>query len=216
LQPHSNNIITEVTSRILTNGHRVHAKRSAAGVRGRVVGMKRWVSSPAILAFMAILGLFGGFALDGYAPVRYSSYVTLLSAEPAKLETQIRTILGPATLARIMEARHLYADALKSKPAAEVIEQFQKDITVRVSGDAEVRIAYVSDQASTGVGVLHDLVQALQAGGAPLTVSGDTGMRTEHPWKHRLPAAGLFCGFALGWVIRRAALGRAASASIAK
>lgn len=126
--------------------------------------------------------------MDGYAPVRYSSQVTLLSAEPSKLETQIRTIPGPATLARIVEARHMYADALKSEPAAEVIEQFQKEIAVRVSGEAEVRIAYVSDQASTGVGVLHDLVQALQAGGAPLTVSRDTGMRTEHPWRHRLPA----------------------------
>lgn len=172
--------------------------------------MRRWASSPAILALLALLGLFAGFALDGYAPVRYSSYLVLVSADPAQLETQIRTILNEQTLARILEARQLYANELKSRPRAEVIAQFQKDITVSSVDQAQIRLAYVTDKPSIGVGVLHDLVQALQAGGAPLTVSGDVGMKTDHPWKNRLPALGMVVGLAAGWMIRRAVRSRAA------
>ncbi len=179
--------------------------RNVPQVRGIFIGMSRWVSSPAILALFALLGLFAGFTLDRYAPVRYSSYMDLLAAEPAKLETQIRTILDRKTLMHIMEARHLYSEELKSKPPNEVIEQFQKDVAVTIIDQSQIRLAYASDQPSTAVGVLHDLVQALEAAGAPLTVSGDAGMKTERPWNHRLPALGLFCGFAVGWVIRRAA-----------
>lgn len=173
--------------------------------------MRRWASSPAILALLALLGLFAGFKLDDrYAPVRYSGYLVLVSADPAGLEAQIRTILNEQTLTRILEARQLYADELKSgRPRAEVIAQFQKDITVTSVDQAQIRLAYVADKPSTGVGVLHDLVQALQAGGAPLTVSGDVGMKSEQPWKNRLPAAGLLAGLAAGWMVRRAALGRA-------
>jgi hypothetical protein len=162
-----------------------------------------------MLALMAMLGLFAGFAFDGYGPVRYSSYVMLLSADPAQLETQIRTILNEQTLTRILEARQLYAKELKSRPRAEVIAQFQKDITITSVDQAQIRLAYVADKPSVGVGVLHDVVQALQAGGAPLTVSGDVGMKSEQPWKHRVPALGLLAGLAAGWMIRRAVLGRA-------
>lgn len=167
--------------------------------------MKQWFSSPIALAILALLGLGAGYALSDYAPVRYGSYVVLLTADFGAFETQIGKILNQDTLSRIIEARGLYPSARSGAPGATVIDRFRKDIQVTQMDQARVRLAYVSQDAKTSMGVLQDIVAALDAGGAPITVSGDAGLKSERPWRPRMSVAGLLCGLAAGWMIRRAA-----------